>query len=429
VLSGLLDTIKGQFTSKSYWLGSMIPLLLFLFANGVMINRHSTHATAVAAWLTRVEDLKTTALQYSLLLGLVLAVAYLLSMMSSALLELLEGKHVGPLRGLLYAEQWRRLANLDRAYRTSIDEIAAVESARAKWEARLSAARKLGAGKPAMPVITWNVPVRPHVYARVRVAQIRFLRRHGYRIPADVLGKAIARVAEQLELHDAAGKMNRTLDAAQKDLVAAIQYAIDRGQFERIRLLNERTFNFPGTRASAPDAEDAPATNSVLAPTRMGNIGRTMRSYALVTYQLDLDIFWTRLLGVLQKEGGEFLKSLQDTKAQVDCAVTLVWLSAAFTVSWVLALLYVFPDATEREFQVVGLAGTLVTVGCYWLACQSYRAFADVLRSSIDLFRHKVLETLRLTPPYGLDEERELWRQLGNTIGYGGRESFVFKHK
>src|SRR6266487_4538573 len=112
MLTGLLDTIKSQFTSKSYWLGSMMPLLLFLFANGLLINRH---APARMAWITAALDPKAV-FQYSLLLALLLAVAYVLSILSSLMLQVLEGQHLPVLGAFLYRAQWSRIRRIDRRY-------------------------------------------------------------------------------------------------------------------------------------------------------------------------------------------------------------------------------------------------------------------------------------------------------------------------
>jgi hypothetical protein len=40
------------------------------------------------------------------------------------------------------------------------------------------------------------------------------------------------------------------------------------------------------------------------------------------------------------------------------------------------------------------------------------------MRSSVDLFRFKVLTDLHLPLPAGLEEEKALWEDLANIMGY-----------
>src|SRR5205807_9209633 len=101
---------------------------------------------------------------------------------------------------------------------------------------------------------------------------------------------------------------------------------------------------------------------------------------------------WTRLQNSLQKDAKDYYAVLQDSKVQVDCLVTLCWLSALFTVFWACALLFWIQDSTVAEFLTAAIAGTAATIAFYMLACHSYRIFADVMRSAVDLFRFQVLQ-------------------------------------
>ncbi len=427
MLSGLLDTIKSQFTSKSYWLGAMMPLLLFLFANGILVHRH---APRLMKWLTSVQGLEATAFVYSLLLAILLAVAYILSILSSPMLQVLEGQHLPVLSALLYRVQWGRIMRIDREYDRAVGEENLLEKRCPTWKNGLLAARKAGEGKAAPGWKKWLAELLSNDNGRwtlFHLASVRFRMRHGCRVKVELLEKTVTDLTHLLGRLDADRNVNRTLDAAHADLLNAMQYALDRAQFDRISLLNYRQFHFPGARPSAPEKKKGPSTSSLLAPTSMGNIGRTIRSYALTRYQLDLDILWTRLQSALQKDGAAYFSSLQDSKAQLDCTVTMVWLSAIFTLLWTVALLYFCADSTMMEFRVVGISGTVATIISYWLACSSYRTFADVVRSCVDLFRLKVIDGLSLPQPYGSEEERELWRRVGDAIGYGAREQFKYK--
>jgi hypothetical protein len=157
-------------------------------------------------------------------------------------------------------------------------------------------------------------------------------------------------------------------------------------------------------------------------------VWRTMRSYGLTRYQLDLDVFWTRLLDTLQKNAGTCYGVVQDSKTVVDCMVALVWLTALFTVSWTGLLYWQFRDASLVEFVSVGFGGTILTLVWYDVTCQGYRVFADLIRSCLDLYRFKLIESFHLSLPSGSEEEREQWLQMGDVSGYSSGKNFIYKH-
>ena len=216
------------------------------------------------------------------------------------------------------------------------------------------------------------------------------------------------------------------LSEALFDLEAAIQYALDRREFDKRRLLQARQTTYPGVRPTSTDQPEGAIANNILAPTTLGNIGRTIGTYTLVRYQMDLDIFWTRLQNSLQKDAKEYYAVLQDSKVQVDTMVTLCWVSAIYTLVW-LATLLTLPSSTVPQFLTVGIAGTLAAMMFYGLACESYRVFADVMRSSVDLFRFQVLKALSIGLPADSDDEKALWLRLGNATGFLDPEEFQYK--
>jgi hypothetical protein len=119
---------------------------------------------------------------------------------------------------------------------------------------------------------------------------------------------------------------------------------------------------------------------------------------------------------------------IQDSKTQVDCMVSLVWLTALFTIIWSALLFWQFETTSLLEFSLVGFGGTLLTIVWYDVACQGYRVFADLIRSSVDLYRFELIESLHLAAPYGTEEERELWLRIGSATGFSSDAAFVYKH-
>ena len=422
MLSSFLDSIKSQIGAKSYWLGSMLPLVLFLAANILVLYRH---VPGLASWLLKVDGLDQKTLLYSALTAALLALAYILSITTSLMLEALEGK-MGPrwAYSLLYAGQWRALCKIDRKSQTAFSRQKAIKDAQKHWEDILS--RSIHAGEAAPRLSSSEALVWYFRGLGRKMALIRLVHRLGWCIKPKRLQETVNVLAKALTKNNAS-KEGLLFDAVQ-DLRAAITYALDRYQFEIRVLMHNRQTNFPGVGPLSEDQPEGPSANNILAPTAMGNIGRAMSTYTLIRYQLDLDVFWTRLQNSLQKDGKDYYSVLQDSKVQVDCSVTLFWLSLGFTIFWTPALLWWF-GSTVREFLTVGIAGTVLVVGSYLLACQSYRVFADVMRSSVDLFRFQVLQALHIPLPLSSEAERDLWYRLGGATGFGNEEEFEYKHQ
>ena len=206
------------------------------------------------------------------------------------------------------------------------------------------------------------------------------------------------------------------------ELLRAIDDSRERLHFELQRMTNLRQFTYP----TVGNATRGTTALTVLAPTRLGNLTRTMRSYALDRYGMDLDIFWTRLQRILLKEP-LFYSTLSDAKSQVDFLVSATCLTALFSAFWTLYFLWVQP--APRPFLLVASFGPLATRLCYLIACQNYLVFADLMRSSVDHFRFDLLDALHLQRPPGNREEVLQWRRAGEWIGFGNDVDISYKDK
>ncbi len=114
----------------------------------------------------------------------------------------------------------------------------------------------------------------------------------------------------------------------------------------------------------------------------------------------------------------KFYATLIDAKTQLDFLVSLFWLTAVFTIIWLVVLLY--GRTSWLAFVLVGVIGAGLAYLWYAIAKQNYLAFADILRTSIDLFRFDLLKELHVRLPSSSDHERKTWEQLNYLIGHGG---------
>ena len=425
MLTGLLTSIKDQL-SKSYLVAALFPVVLALLANGIMAYRHSP---AFRAWIRAAEALQDSALLYAAVLAAVIALAYVFSTLNSVLLEALEGRRapVRWLAGPFHHAQWKRLRTLEARYHQTVIDLAEVTSLKARWEQRRQPAVQAGAATGvcgSFPTGIVGAVAGPHAGAYRRLRRLQLTRQMNRLVAPRDLDAADTALIGILQTNSATlpDASSRALAAAAETFGEILRYARDRLQLERLVLYKTRQFTYPG-RIDPPDER---STDSLLAATTLGNIGRTMRSYAQTRYQMDLDLFWTRLHSSLQRNAADYLATLQDAKIQVDFLVGLTWLTAIFTVVWSALLVFAYPSI--REFLIVSIVGPLAARGCYLVACQSYSVFADLMRSSVDLFRFQLLADLHLPLPYGTDDERRLWVALGNTVGYGAEAHFRYAH-
>ncbi|MGA9355912.1 MAG: hypothetical protein WBV46_19655, partial [Terriglobales bacterium] len=263
---------------------------------------------------------------------------------------------------------------------------------------------------------TWRFSHHPEV-GLSEMGRIRRKRAAGIEVSAKLLQQAVEKLEPVLGANsaDKTVKSWSCLDADCDFLIESVYFSRDRYQAERIRLFNLRRFQFPVDLNSV-----AERSAIILAPTKMGNIGGTMRSYAQKHYGFDLEVLWTRLQNASQSSD-KFYTVLQDAKVQLDFFVATTWFAVVTTIAWLLLQLLVF--RRPAEFLSIGMIGPVVSVLAYQLSCRAYSVFADLMRSCVDLFRFKVLTDLHLPLPLGLEEEKAAWQDLANLMGYENTQS------
>jgi hypothetical protein len=419
MLSALLTQIQTQLASKRFWLASVFPLLLFILAGGWILYRQ---IPAFKTWLTAFEGLKEQAILYTAVAAILLALAYVFSAMNSVMLEWLEGKKgiARLFKSWFHWHQHRTLQHLQQQYDAAARNVIDLEKNLEGWIRQIMDARAAGNKGNACDA-KWHKSNEGKIVRKV-------LRKSstGHCIDSTELRSAVAVMAKLLASNSTGQntKASKRLKAVYLEFKNTIFDALDRSQSKRVLLYNRRQFSYPGSfEGNDPSVPEA-RTQNVLAITRMGNIGQTMRSYAITRYNLDLDIFWSRLQNSIQTNTTTYFGVLQDVKVQVDCMVALVWLSAIFSLVVTPWMLY---RKSTLEFAVAGAAG-LLSLWLYSLACNSYEVFADMMRGAVDLFRFKLIDDLHLALPNGPEEEKFLWERLGNITGYARKEIIRYKH-
>ena len=428
MLTSLLTSLQEKLFSKSFLLAAVFPIVLFVSANGWLLYKH---APWFGEWLTAFDARDDKAAAYAAMFGLLLAISYVVSMLNATLLEILEGKRA-PVRWLAPVLHWWqhwRLRRLEARYDDSARRQLEIAKGQQRWLPSLNAAATAGGALATCDPYprTWFAALKRRddlAHAYWRVARVTTRRRLNRVVDVADFEAAVAALVPVLQVNSPGLRTapSRALLRAMKDTIEAMAHSRDKLQSDRVQLHTRRQFSYPGTIDPSPER----STNNLLAPTTLGNIGRTVRSYALTRYQMDLDIFWTRLQNAVQKASADYYAVVQDAKVQLDSLVTLIWLTALFAVIW--APLLWLKYASPRQALIVAILGVVLIAGLYGLACHSYRVFADLMRSCVDLFRFNLIKDLHLPLPFGTDEERRLWLRLGELTGYGEEQSFRYGH-
>jgi hypothetical protein len=454
MLSALLNSIQSTLGSRGFLVSNVFPVAMFAIANGVIAAQiWPSFEKQFASFDAADKTLLATAG-----VAAVIVASYVMSALASAILETFEGRHwpVTWFRAPLHRLQLARLRELEARYNACLHGLSDVMDGidgdphmappLVSWIALLRTARLTGqaAGKRqySYPATSWQRvrwryrqwrrdPCRPDV-GIAEMSAVRRRRESGREIPAGMLRDAVHKLVMPLSMNAADGAVmatapKRALDADCDYLIEAIYFSRDRYQAERIRLYNLRKFQFPvGGNAAAQ------LSSIILAPTALGNISRTMRSYAHNYYGFDLDVLWTRLQNAL-RTSDPYFTSLQDAKVQLDFFAACAWLSWISTFTWLALELFIV--RSSRGFVVAGVVGPTLAFASYVLACRAYNVFADIMRTGVDLFRFKVLSDLHLPLPLGLEEERIAWRNLAGVMGYlnlqdpdGSAISVTYKH-
>ena len=427
-----LQTSLGQVFSKPFVVGSVLPILLFL---GACIGLATRLGGRAEMWADKVSPLLGTpapsAWTFGVWLMAIVAVSMIWSGLNGFLLEVVEGKHLGVLAHIFYAGQMRQLADIDkniqkyarerREFEDPLPGTAGPEAAHYQLKTMLREAMAQGNANqhPCYPR-NWFDRLSSALQGKHGMHELRRVRR--LRLTGQVNTLGTIRPAVDALVNELRIGSSQPLALDHAELLSAIDDSRERLRFEWQRLVNLRQFTFP----TVSNAGRGETSLRVLAPTRLGNLTRTMRSYALDRYGIDLDIFWTRLQRELQKDA-LFNATVSDAKTQVDFLVSLSFLTVIFSVFWSFYCTWVQPSPVW--FLMVAALGPIVARLLYLATCQNYLVFADLMRSSVDLFRFSLLNDLHVLRPPGNREEVLLWRLLGGWMGYGNDMDVTFTDK
>jgi hypothetical protein len=156
-----------------------------------------------------------------------------------------------------------------------------------------------------------------------------------------------------------------------------------------------------------------PRQRSATMPTRLGNVFQAAESYPSDSrlYGMDAVFFWPRLYPLLPEP---LRAELASARSAIDMMLVTSVLSATLSLG-------VAADGAAAHLpvlvQILAVVGLLaVSRGSYFGAVNAAVVYAELVRTSFDLYRRSLLSALGLALPGNLAEEQQLWRAVGQLL-------------
>ena len=392
LLSNLQTLISSRFVIASFF-----PTLAFWFANATMLFLFNT------SFQEYIRDHigETTGLTVVIMAAALIAVAfsaYAESALLPAIQSLMEGNSPSWLVAIFAPSQMNHYERLEQEIAENLKlrgsfGTTPVGRTRAQiWQASLMTARQVG-NQAAAAINNYT----SQADSAREVGKLARLRRRARAIRGDAINSAVAGLVLDLRSNnsDLAGPDHDFgLETTRQLLWDLIIYADQYAAAQYRSLLTRRQFNF----GPLP-----------LAPTRMGNIARTVQGYAVDRYEFNFELLWSRLQLPAQRDK-DFGPLLQAAKTQLDFLISCSSLTFLLALIW--APWLCVSSGPAVLFLAIALLGPLVSYAWYCVAVAQYRTLADLLRTSVDLFRFDLLAALKFSQPDGVEEERHLWRTV-----------------
>lgn len=399
----ILGTID-SWLGRSFLLARFFPWLLFALANLLVASNEFRPVRDFALALYRGGGSADRIIDLAMALGVVAVAAFTLSPAVRVVTRLLEGE------GL-----WRWLSEPLLLYRARqreerSDRWLELFRRRAKLEdvdvigQRLARARAAG---EELQAITDDKAIEAAARAIEELDALRYLSRP---IDAARLGRAVALLAAALR-RNCADRVDLKPGCAARD------YEHCENLDELHRRLTERIAPYAIDLAQVQErlaiaAHDGLFGKAELAPTRLGNDVAALRSYCDTRYGFDFDFFWPRLQVALKDD--KILAALGSARVQVEFSILCLTLSGLFVCAW-LPLLAIC-GRSLWSLALVAAGGPLMLAIWLWMVHESFAAYAELVRSAIDLGRFDLLSALRRPLPETADEERDVWEGLARRL-------------
>lgn len=191
-----------------------------------------------------------------------------------------------------------------------------------------------------------------------------------------------------------------------------------RKKLERINSRIEQLINQRDALAAEYDLK-YPPVDSMIMPTRLGNIVRAAEAYAQSRYYADSVVLWPRMVWAIDRE---YMSHVDSANDQCSFLLNSALLSGVFAVMAFTASGYELIrniNSSAGMYCLIGLLALGVAWFFYTASLLNVTKYGNLIRSSYDLFRFNLLEKLHLKLPPNSQQEKELWEQISDFVTIG----------
>lgn len=411
MFGSVVDKI-GTVVSRSFLLSSFFPFLIFAAINIAV----TWFAFPNARWVLD-EAIKLEAGKQAMVLGTtfiaIAVVAYLFSPLTLLLRQVLEGRVLIPrfIQDGLREEQFAIAQELkekrDRA-NTRDNDIAAFFQ---KQLERLIEARRTGSALKALG---------PSAQAQIcaadaeitAVERIATPRRTTETATITALEGAISTIVMALSCS------STTLPETAPECDHALSKKLAASQAKATVLLRRAVDDAHQALIEAQEILRGRFALKGIWPTHIANIRAAAESHSVDAYGVEFEFIWPRLRFAMQKDE-KAVALLDGARAQVDFSLLMTLLCGTFVLVW----LSIFIGSAQPPLAIImlGLAGLMVISFLLRVVEESIKQLGELISSTVDLYRFKLLREMDIDPPGNLTAERALWRRLqqSSTTGLG----------
>ncbi|MCP4381249.1 MAG: hypothetical protein GY798_07495 [Hyphomicrobiales bacterium] len=390
----ILTTFQ-DFFSRSFWFGKFLPVAVVAAMHVALIDIVFPGTLPVADWIGA--DAGTALSGFTLLVAILVVLAYALAPMVPLVRELIDGRLLPD--WIHFALRRERIVGWHKGLDATRSAMREVDRTRDREIVNLRKAREVGIGlETASNTDTIDAAKEKIDRFDRKVRSGRLPKGREAQSACDALAAALS--ANASELPPATKDEEQTSNAKRiTKLHAQLIVVLDSAAAES-RYRFDRLADF----ASPLDLDKFQAT-------RVGDARWLSERYAKTAYNVDHDFLWPRLPLAVNTEDKGFPQRLGDAASQIEFSVLAFTLTLTVPVVWLPIL--VMTQQTPWLFLGIGIATPFVLRFFYEMVVQSQNAFGRTVKGAVDHYRLDLLmKTLHLPMPATLSAERALWHKL-----------------
>ncbi len=166
--------------------------------------------------------------------------------------------------------------------------------------------------------------------------------------------------------------------------------------------------------ANAIRESDYPEFESLVQPTRFGNVLAAGESRTIQRYNISAEFLWPRLTLLANNDPS----SVNEVNTYVDFTINMALLSVLVTAVGAAICIYKSKDFAYADL-LTPIGGLLAFTIFSRLAIGAARALVSEIAANIDMHRLDLIDSLRLIQPSSVEAEQDLWEDINLFFNQG----------